>query len=80
MLRRRNIVMENAADLIKGLINGPNEAEEQRLASMSRRRFALIYIRSIFLIIVLAILIWSGWNADTFFKLLTMQYNLTDTL
>lgn len=80
MLRRRNIVMENAADLLKGLINGPNEAEEQRLASMSRRRFALIYVRSIFIIIVLAILIWSGWNADTFFKLLTMQYNLTDTL
>jgi len=72
--------MENAADLLKGLINGPNEAEEQRLASMSRRRFALIYVRSIFIIIVLAILIWSGWNADTFFKLLTMQYNLTDTL
>ena len=80
MLRRRNIVMENATELLKGLINGPNEAEEQRLASMSRRRFALIYVRSIFIIIVLAILIWSGWNADTFFKLLTMQYNLTDTL
>lgn len=79
MLRQRNIMTNELMHMMEGLIAGPNDAEQQQLATLSKRRFTLIYLRSIIALIIVSILMII-LNGESIIKNLNtlINFNITE--
>ena len=65
--------------MMEGLIAGPNDVEQQQLATLSKRRFTLIYLRSIIALIIVSILMII-LNGESIIKNLNtlINFNITE--
>lgn len=79
MLRQRNIMTNELMHMMEGLIAGPNDVEQQQLATLSKRRFTLIYLRSIIALIIVSILMII-LNGESIIKNLNtlINFNITE--
>ena len=64
--------------MMEGLIAGPNDVEQQQLATLSKRRFTLIYLRSIIALIIVSILMII-LNGESIIKNLNTLFNFNIT-
>lgn len=79
MLRQRNKMTTEMLTMLEGLISGPNEDEQLRLAALSKKRFTLIYLRSLLIMIILSILIVI-LNGESIIANLNTLFNMNITV
>lgn len=78
MLRQRNKMTTEMMTMLEGLISGPTEDEQLRLAALSKKRFTLIYLRSLLIMIILSILIVI-LNGESIISNLNTLFNMNIT-